>query len=79
MRIIRSPKENAERPTSADLTETIAEQRAIEAWTGTGSVAFAEGTALDPWNHLPVKHTLGANYMVYDMTLGFGKIIDRLK
>lgn len=79
LRIIRSPEENAQRPTSADLIETIAVQRVIEAWTGTGSVAFAARTALDPWNRLPVKRTFGANYMVYDMTLGFRKIIDRFK
>jgi len=51
----------------------------IEAWVGNGSIAFAEAFTLDTWNALPVKKIMSANYMVSDMTLGFGKIIDRLK
>jgi len=78
LRLIPSPEERAERPSCAEIIECIVEQRMIEAWTGTGSVSFAEQSVLDPWNCLPVKRVLSANYMVYDMTLGYGKIIDRL-
>jgi len=35
-------------------------------------------SVLDPWNPLPVRRVLSASYMVYDMTLGHGKIIDQL-
>lgn len=34
---------------------------------------------LDPWNALPVKKVVSAGYTVYDMTLGWGKVIDRLR
>ncbi|MGH7865943.1 MAG: acetoacetate decarboxylase family protein [Candidatus Binataceae bacterium] len=77
-RLIPSPEEHAERPSCAEIIECIVEQRVIEAWTGTGSISFAEQSVLDPWNRLPVKRVLSASYMVYDMTLGHGKIIDRL-
>jgi len=77
MRLIPSPEENG-RPI-AEIIETFTDVRVIEGWTGIGSVAFAEGSTLDPWNRLPVKRVLQASYMLYDMTLGFGKIIDRLE
>jgi acetoacetate decarboxylase len=78
LRLIPSPEEKAEKPTCAELIETIAEQKVIEAWEGVGSAAFAEHSILDPWNRFPIKRVVAANYMIYDMTLGFGKIIDRL-
>jgi len=78
LRIIPSPEERAERPTCAELIEVEGEQRPIEAWEATGSIAFAEHSTLDPWDRFPVKRVLSASYMVYDMTLGFGKVIDRL-
>jgi acetoacetate decarboxylase len=78
LRLIPSPEEHG-RPSCAELIETMAEVKVIEAWTGVGSVAFAEGSRLDPWNLLPVKRVLRASYTVSDMTLGFGKVIDRLE
>ena len=78
LRYIPAPQAGAERPTCAELIEAEIEQQVHQAWVGTGSVAFAEGSMLDPWNRLPVKKILSASYMVYDMTLGFGKVIDRL-
>lgn len=79
LRFIPSPQANAERPTCAELIEAEVEQQVSEAWVGIGSVAFAESSSLDPWGRLPVKKVLSASYMVYDMTLGFGKVIDRLR
>lgn len=79
LRLIPSPEENAERPTCAELIEAEIEVRMIEAWVGNGSIQFAEGSTLDPWNALPVKKIMSANYMVSDMTLGWGKVIDRLR
>ncbi len=63
----------------AELIETLTEVRVIEAWTGVGSIAFAESSRLDPWNRLPVKRVIQASYMLSDMTLGFGKVIDHLE
>jgi acetoacetate decarboxylase len=78
MRLIPSPEENG-RPSCAEIIETHIESRVIEAWTGVGSIAFAESSRLDPWNRLPVKRVIAASYMLSDMTLGFGKVIDRLE
>jgi len=78
LRLIPSPEENG-RPSCAELIETLAEVRVIEAWTGVGSIAFAESSRLDPWNRLPVKRVIQASYTLSDMTLGFGKVIDHLE
>lgn len=78
MRLIPSAEENG-RPSCADIIETMTEVKVIEAWTGVGSIAFAEGSRLDPWNRLPVKRVLQASYSLSNMTLGFGKVIDRLE
>jgi acetoacetate decarboxylase len=78
LRLIPSAEEKG-RPACADLVECITETRTIEAWTGTGSIAFAQSSAFDPWNRLPLKRVLAASYQVYDMTLGYGEIIDRLE
>ena len=58
---------------------THTEVKVHEAWTGTGSIAFAESSRLDPWNRLPVKRVIQASYVLSEMTLGFGKVIDRLE
>ena len=78
LRLIPSTEENG-RPSCAEIIETYTDVKVIEAWTGVGSVAFAEGSRLDPWNLLPVKRVVQATYMVSDMTLGFGKVIDHLE
>jgi acetoacetate decarboxylase len=78
MRLIPSAEEHG-RPSCAELIETTAEVRVIEAWTGVGSIAFAESSRLDPWNRLPVKRVLQASYVLSEMTLGFGKVIDHLE
>ena len=77
-RLIPSAEENG-RPVCADIIETHTEVKVHEAWTGTGSIAFAEGSRLDPWNRLPVKRVIQASYVLSEMTLGFGKVIDRLE
>ncbi len=76
--MIPAVEEHAERPTCAEIVETVVEQKFIEAWEGVGAVSFAEHSSLDPWGRYPVKRILAASYNVYDMTLGFGKVIDRL-
>ncbi len=78
LRLIPSAEENG-RPSCAELIETTTEVKVIEAWTGIGSIAFAEGSRLDPWNRLPVKRVIQASYAVSEMTLGFGKVIDHLE
>ncbi len=78
LRLIPSAEENGH-PACAELIETFTDVKVIEAWTGTGSVAFAESSRLDPWNRLPVKRVVQASYMVSDMTLGFGKVIGHLE
>jgi acetoacetate decarboxylase len=78
LRLIPSPEENG-RPSCAELIETLADVKVIEAWTGVGSIAFAESSRLDPWNRLPVKRVIQASYTLSDMTLGFGKVIDHLE
>jgi acetoacetate decarboxylase len=77
-RLIPSAEENG-RPVCADIIETHTEVKVHEAWTGIGSIAFAEGSRLDPWNRLPVKRVIQASYVLSEMTLGFGKVIDRLE
>jgi acetoacetate decarboxylase len=78
LRLIPSVEEHG-RPACAELIETMTDVKVIEAWTGVGSLSFAEGSKLDPWNVLPVKRVLSASYTVSDMTLGFGKVIDHLE
>jgi len=78
LRLIPSAEENG-RPVCAEIIETFTQVKVHEAWTGTGSIAFAEASRLDPWNRLPVKRIISANYMLSEMTLGFGKVIDRLE
>ncbi len=77
-RLIPSAEEKG-RPVCAEIIETHTEVKVHEAWTGTGSIAFAESSRLDPWNRLPVKRVIQASYVLSEMTLGFGKVIDRLE
>ena len=77
-RLIPSAEEGG-RPVCAEIIETHTEVKVHEAWTGTGSIAFAESSRLDPWNRLPVKRVIQASYVLSEMTLGFGKVIDRLE
>jgi acetoacetate decarboxylase len=76
--VIPAPERNAERPTCAEIIETRIEQVMHESWSGVGSVSFPDVSTLDSWNRLPVRQILGGSYAVYDMTLGFGKVIDHL-
>lgn len=78
LRLIPAAEERAERPLCAEIIETVTENKVHEAWEGTGSVSFAEHSALDPWGRFPVKRVLGATYMVYDMVLPCGRVIDRM-
>jgi acetoacetate decarboxylase len=78
LRFIPSADEHAERPTCAEIVETVVDQQFTEVWEGTGSVSFPQQSAFDPWGRYPIKRIVGASYNVYDMTLPFGRVIDRL-
>jgi acetoacetate decarboxylase len=78
LRLIPSAEEHG-KPVCADIIETHTEVKVHESWIGTGSIAFAEASKLDPWNRLPVKRIVQASYTLSEMTLGFGKVIDRLE
>jgi len=78
LRLIPGAEHDSPRPACAEIIETATEVRVIEAWQGTGSVAFAEHSALDPWGRFPVRKVVAATYQVYDMTLPCGRIIDKM-
>lgn len=78
-RLIPAAEADAPRPTVAEIIETVTENKVHEAWEGTGSISFPETSVLDPWSRFPVKRIVGASYMVYDMTLPCGRVIDRLE
>lgn len=78
LRVIPAAEANAERPACAEIIETVTETKLIEAWEGTGSVAFAESSVLDPWGRFPVRRVVAATYQVYDMVLPCGRVIDRM-
>jgi len=60
------------------IIETVTETKTHEVWEGTGSVAFAENSVLDPWSRFPVKRLVGATYTIYDTVLPCGRVIDRM-
>lgn len=78
LRVIPAAETGAERPLCAEIIETVTETKTHEAWEGTGSVALAENSVLDPWSRFPVKRLVGATYTVYDMVLPCGRVIDRM-
>jgi acetoacetate decarboxylase len=78
LRLIPGGDANSERPARAELIETPAEFRIIEAWECTGSASFAEYSALDPWAQFPIRKLLGATYQVYDMLLPVGRILETI-
>jgi acetoacetate decarboxylase len=78
LRIIPAADPEANRPLCAELVETNVEITLHEAWEGTGSVAFAEHSTLDPWDRFPVKRILKATHMSYDMLLPCGHVIEKL-
>jgi len=78
LRIIPACDPDANKPLCAEVIETNVEITMRDAWEGTGSVAFAEGSALDPWNRFPVRRITKAVHMTYDMVLPCGRVIDRL-
>jgi len=78
LRLIPSAEQNG-KPVCADIIETETQVKVHESWIGSGSIAFAEASTLDPWNRLPVKRIVQATYSLSEMTLGFGKVIDRLE
>jgi acetoacetate decarboxylase len=78
LRIIPGAELDPRQPLCAEIVETNVDITLHAAWEGTGSVAFAERSALDPWDRIPVKRILKASHMVYDMVLPKGRVIDRL-
>jgi acetoacetate decarboxylase len=78
LRILPSADIQTNRPLCAEIVETNVEIKLHDAWEGTGDIAFAERSALDPWNRFPVKRIKNSTHMVYDMVLPAGRVIDRL-
>lgn len=78
LRIIPSSDDRANRPSIAEIVETVTTTNVHDAWQGTGSVAFAEHSILDPWDRFPVKRIISATYMEYDMFLPAGRVIATL-
>lgn len=78
LRIIPGAELDPRKPLCAEIVETNVDITLHAAWEGTGSVAFAEHSSLDPWDRFPVKRILKATHMVYDMVLPKGRVIDRL-
>jgi acetoacetate decarboxylase len=78
LRILPAADPDAKKPLCAEIVETNVAVTLREAWVGTGSVAFAEHSALDPWDRFPVKRVLQAVHMTYDMVLPCGRVIAQL-
>jgi len=78
LRIIPVCDPDAKRPLCAEIVETNVQITMRDAWEGTGSVAFAEHSALDPWDRFPVRRITKAVHMTYDMVLPVGRVIERL-
>lgn len=78
LRILPSAEGDVRKALCAEVVETNVEVTLRAAWEGTGSVAFAEHSVLDPWDRFPVKRVLKATHMVYDMVLPAGRVIARL-
>jgi acetoacetate decarboxylase len=78
LRVIPSAEATANRPSIAEIVETVTTTEVHDAWQGTGSVAFAEHSVLDPWDRFPVRRVIKSTYMEYDMYLPAGRVIARL-
>jgi acetoacetate decarboxylase len=70
--------EGAARPACAEIIAAQTEHTIIAAWEGTGSIDFAQHSALDPLDRFPVRRILKATYMEYDILLPAGRVIARL-
>jgi acetoacetate decarboxylase len=75
LRIIPAADGNLREPRVAEIVETPTTTEVHHAWQGTGSVAFAEHSALDPWDRFPVRKIVSATYLEYDMYLPAGRVI----
>jgi acetoacetate decarboxylase len=78
LRIIPAVEGGAARPSCAEIVAAQTEHKIHEAWEGTGSIAFAEHSALDPLDRFPVRRILKATYTEYDILLPAGRVIARL-
>lgn len=74
LRVIPDPGEG-ERPTIAQLVETNTKMSVKEVWTGPGWANYHSASSLDPWHRLDVKHVVSSTYQIYDMVLGFGRVV----
>jgi acetoacetate decarboxylase len=78
LRIIPGVEGDAKRPSCAEIIAAETEHKIHEAWEGTGSIDFAQHSALDPLDRFPVRRILKATYMEYDILLPAGRVIARL-
>jgi acetoacetate decarboxylase len=78
LRIIPAVEGGAARPACAEIIAAQTEHTIIAAWEGTGSIDFAQHSALDPLDRFPVRRILKATYMEYDILLPAGRVIARL-
>ncbi len=74
LRLIPSPVEGA-KPSLAELIETHSVSTTKQQWSGPGWAEFHSHSQVDPWHKLKVKEVVNANYRIYDMVLGFGRVV----
>ena len=78
MQIIPGVEGDAARPACAEIIAAQTEHTIHHAWEGTGSIDFAQHSALDPLDRFPVRRILKATYIEYDILLPAGRVIARL-
>jgi acetoacetate decarboxylase len=76
LRVIPSPEEGAA-PSLAELISVPSNSTTLELWQGTGWIRYHSDSGIDPWHKLKVKEVLGANFRIYHMELGYGKVVKR--
>lgn len=74
LRVIPDPGEGA-RPSVAQLVETNTKMSVREIWTGPGWAKYHSASSLDPWHKLDVRRVVSSTYQIYDMILGFGRVV----
>ncbi len=75
LRVIPGPGEGS-RPTVAQLVETNTKMSVKEVWTGPGWAKYHSASTLDPWHKLDVKIIVSSTHQIYDMILGFGRVVE---
>lgn len=65
-------------PQTAELIEVGSDLQFKEAWAGSGSCHFTGVSDLDPWHRIPVRKILGCMYVVADLELKEGRVLETL-